>query len=165
MDRVADARAAVPLVVAELRRNFSHFGKVANLNKILQPPCNGLPRNTQAGRYRLLVVGGTSGERVDGAGTGQRRAHPARDPAQSPPGRHTLGRPHRGAEGNGFEGAALACSWVLAETGNFFLDHCYDDGSYDGFADPWEDDIVAEGTEEWRKAPFEPWGNDAGPVL
>ena len=51
-----------------------------------------------------------------------------------------------------FEGAAKACSWVLAETGNFFLDHNYEDGSYDGFADPWEDDIIAEGTEEWRKA-------------
>ena len=51
-----------------------------------------------------------------------------------------------------FEGAALACSWALAETGNFFLDHCYDDGSFDGFADPWEDEIIAEGTEEWRKA-------------
>ena len=55
-------------------------------------------------------------------------------------------------KGTRFEGAAQACSWVLAETGNFFLDHCYDDGSYDGFADPWEDDIIAEGTEEWRKA-------------
>ena len=51
-----------------------------------------------------------------------------------------------------FEGAAQAASWVLAETGNFFLDHNYDDGSYDGFCDPWEDDIIAEGTEEWRKA-------------
>ena len=51
-----------------------------------------------------------------------------------------------------FEGAALAASWVFAETGNWFLDHCYDDGSYDGFADPWEDEIIAEGTEEWRKA-------------
>ena len=40
------------------------------------------------------------------------------------------------------------CSWVLAETGNFFLDHTYEDGSYDGFADPWEDDIIQEGTEE-----------------
>ena len=55
-------------------------------------------------------------------------------------------------KGIGFEGAAQACSWVLAETGNFFLDHCYDDGSYDGFADPWEDDIIEGGTEEWRKA-------------
>ena len=55
-------------------------------------------------------------------------------------------------KGTRFEGAAQACSWVLAETGNFFLDHTYDDGSYDGFADPWEDDIIAEGTEEWRKA-------------
>ena len=51
-----------------------------------------------------------------------------------------------------FEGAAQACSWVLAETGNFFLDHTYEDGNYDGFADPWEDDIIREGTEEWRKA-------------
>ena len=55
-------------------------------------------------------------------------------------------------KGTRFEGAAQACSWVLAETGNFFLDHTYEDGSYDGFADPWEDDIIQEGTEEWRKA-------------
>ena len=33
-----------------------------------------------------------------------------------------------------------------------FLDHNYEDGSYDGFCDPWDDDIIAEGTEEWRKA-------------
>ena len=32
------------------------------------------------------------------------------------------------------------------------MDHIYEDGSYDGFADPWEDEIIAEGTEEWRKA-------------
>ena len=51
-----------------------------------------------------------------------------------------------------FEGAAKAASWVFAETGNFFLDHTYEDGSYDGFADPWEDEIIKEGTEEWRKA-------------
>ena len=51
-----------------------------------------------------------------------------------------------------FEGAAKAASWVFAETGNFFLDHSYKDGSYDGFCDPWEDEIIAEGTEEWRKA-------------
>ena len=55
-------------------------------------------------------------------------------------------------KGTKFEGAAQACSWVLAETGNWFLDHNFEDGSYDGFCDPWEDDIIAEGTEEWRKA-------------
>ena len=55
-------------------------------------------------------------------------------------------------EGTGFEGAAQACSWVFGETGNFFLDHNYDDGNYDGFSDPWEDEIIQEGTEEWRKA-------------
>ena len=52
----------------------------------------------------------------------------------------------------GFEGAAQAASWVFAETGNFFLDASYEDGNYDGFSDPWDDDIIKEGTEEWRKA-------------
>ena len=51
-----------------------------------------------------------------------------------------------------FEGAAQAASWVFAETGNFFLDACYDDGVYDGFADPWEDEIIEEGAKEWRRA-------------
>ena len=51
-----------------------------------------------------------------------------------------------------FEGAAQAASWVFAETGNFYLDHCFEDGSFDGFCDPWEDEIIAEGTEQWRKA-------------
>ena len=25
-------------------------------------------------------------------------------------------------------------------------------GSYDGFADPWEEEVIEAGTEEWRKA-------------
>ena len=54
--------------------------------------------------------------------------------------------------GTGFEGAAQACSWVWSETGNFFLDASYEDGEYDGFADPWDDDLIAQGTEEWRQA-------------
>ena len=53
--------------------------------------------------------------------------------------------------GTGFEGAAQACSWVWSETGNFFLDASYEDGEYDGF-DPWDDDLIAQGTEEWRQA-------------
>ena len=52
----------------------------------------------------------------------------------------------------GFKGAAQAASWMLAETGNFFLDYCFEDGSFDGFSDPWTDEVIAEGTEEWRKA-------------
>ena len=52
----------------------------------------------------------------------------------------------------GYQGAAQAVSWIRAETGNFFLDASYEDGSYDGFCDPWEEEIIAEGTEEWRKA-------------
>ena len=51
-----------------------------------------------------------------------------------------------------FWGAAQAAAWVRAETGNFFLDHSFEDGDYDGFSDPWEDEIIQEGTEEWRKA-------------
>ena len=52
----------------------------------------------------------------------------------------------------GSKGRRRRASWVLAETGNFFLDHTYEDGNYDGFSDPWDDDIINEGTEEWRKA-------------
>ena len=51
-----------------------------------------------------------------------------------------------------YQGAAQAAAWVRAETGNFFLDHSYEDGEYDGFCDPWEDEIIQEGTEEWGKA-------------
>ena len=51
-----------------------------------------------------------------------------------------------------FQGAAQAAAWVRAETGNFFLDHCFEDGDYDGFCDPWEEEIIRESTEEWRKA-------------
>ena len=51
-----------------------------------------------------------------------------------------------------FKGVAEAASWAFALTGNFFLDHSFDDGMYDGFIDPWEEEIIAEGTEEWQKA-------------
>ncbi len=51
-----------------------------------------------------------------------------------------------------YQGAAQAAAWVRAETGSFFLDHSFEDGDYDGFSDPWEDEIIQEGTEEWRKA-------------
>ena len=55
-------------------------------------------------------------------------------------------------KGTRFEGAAQAVGWVWAETGNLFLDNCYEDGAFDGFADPWDDEVIAEGTEEWRRA-------------
>ena len=51
-----------------------------------------------------------------------------------------------------YQAAAQAAAWVRAETGNFFLDHCYEDGEYEGFCDPWEEEVIQEGTEEWRKA-------------
>ena len=73
--------------------------------------------------------------------------------SEDPPGRHTSGRPHRGAQGDMVRGGgtgllpgssprpATSSSTTVTTT-----------GTYDGFADPWEDDIIAEGTEEWRKA-------------
>ena len=51
-----------------------------------------------------------------------------------------------------FEGAAQAASWIWAETGNFFLDACYDDGNYDGFSDPWEEELIEQGAQEWGQA-------------
>ena len=51
-----------------------------------------------------------------------------------------------------FQGAAQAAAWVWSQTGNFFLDHNYDDGNYDGFSDPWEEEIIAEGTQEWQRS-------------
>ena len=54
--------------------------------------------------------------------------------------------------GTRFEPAAQAGAWVFARTGNFFLDHSFEDDMYDGFADPWEDEVIAAGTDEWREA-------------
>ncbi|MDE0538702.1 MAG: hypothetical protein OXH94_08250 [Rhodospirillales bacterium] len=56
------------------------------------------------------------------------------------------------AAGTGYEVAAQAARWVWAETDVFFLDACYEDGMFDGFADPWDDDLIREGTAEWRRA-------------
>ena len=55
-------------------------------------------------------------------------------------------------EGTRFEAAAQAGAWVFARTGNFFLDHSFEDDMYDGFADPWDDEVIAAGTDEWREA-------------
>ncbi len=51
-----------------------------------------------------------------------------------------------------FEAAAKAAYWIWAETGNFFLDYCFEDGSFDGFCDPWEDEVIEEGTRQWKRA-------------
>ena len=54
--------------------------------------------------------------------------------------------------GTRFEAAAHTAAWVWAESGNFFLDGCYEDGTYDGFSDPWEEEIIEQGTKEWAEA-------------
>ena len=86
------------------------------------------------------------------AGVG-RRTHPARDIGEDPPGRHTPGRPHRRAEGDPFRGGGA--SLLLGHGRDRQLlprPHLRGRQSYDGFSDPWDDDIIQEGTEEWRKA-------------
>ena len=55
-------------------------------------------------------------------------------------------------KGTRFEGASHAAAWTWAETGNLFLDCSYEDGEYNGFSDPWEDEVIDQATEEWRKA-------------
>ena len=55
-------------------------------------------------------------------------------------------------KGTRFEGVAQAAAWTWSETGNFFLDNSYEDGAYDGFSDPWDDEVIAEATEEWQGA-------------
>lgn len=52
--------------------------------------------------------------------------------------------------GTRFEAAAWAVRWTRAETGNFFMDYSYDDGIE--ASDPWEDEIIERGTDEWRRA-------------
>ena len=53
--------------------------------------------------------------------------------------------------GTRFEGAVQAASWVWAESGNMFLDCSYEE-MYDGFADPWDDELIEQGTQEWGQA-------------
>ena len=55
-------------------------------------------------------------------------------------------------KGTRFEGASHAAAWTWAETGNLFLDCSYEDGEYNGFSDHWEDEVIDQATEEWRKA-------------
>ena len=55
-------------------------------------------------------------------------------------------------EGTRFEGAAKAAAWVWASTGNYLLDNCYEDGVYDGFSDPWDEDVIQAGVRAWREA-------------
>ena len=86
------------------------------------------------------------------AGVG-RRAHPASDPGANPPGRHTGRDPRRGGEGHEVRGGrprpppgssprrATSSSTPAMRTGPTTVS-----------ADPWDDDIIKEGTEEWRKA-------------
>ena len=52
----------------------------------------------------------------------------------------------------GADGKVLRATGVTRRRPTLLLDCNYDDGMYDGFADPWDDEVIAEGTEEWRKA-------------
>ncbi len=51
------------------------------------------------------------------------------------------------------EAAFLDAQWIYNETGNFFLDYnpTGEDG-FEGFSDPWDDEIIGTGIEEWAEA-------------
>ena len=51
-----------------------------------------------------------------------------------------------------FEAVAHAAQCVSAQTGNFFLDCNYEDGGYEGYADPWDEDWIQQATNEWNNA-------------
>ena len=55
-------------------------------------------------------------------------------------------------KGTRFEGAAGAGAWSGLRPAGFSSTYSYEDGFYDGFADAWEDEIIAEATREWAEA-------------
>ena len=54
-------------------------------------------------------------------------------------------------QGTRFEGGPRLLLGLESDR-QLLLDASYEDGEYDGFADPWDDDLIAQGTEEWRQA-------------
>ena len=63
-----------------------------------------------------------------------------------PEGRHTPGHAHRGAGGDAVRRGGAGREVGLGRgPGNFFLDASFDDGEYEGFSDPWDDDLIAQG--------------------
>ena len=77
---------------------------------------------------------------------------PQGDPATDSPGRHTAGGPDRGAEGDAVRGGGArqppGSSPRPATSSSTIPTRM---GTTTASADPWEDEIIAEGTEEWRK--------------
>ena len=83
----------------------------------------------------------------------RRPAHPPGDAGAGSPRRHCAGGPDRSRQGNRVPGRGPGRRLGPGPgTGNFFLDHNYEDGSYDGFADPWEEEIIQDATREWQQA-------------
>ena len=67
-----------------------------------------------------------------------------------PAGGIKVDRFRRALAGTQFEGAAMAAAWIWSETGLYFLDCNSDD--FDGFVDPWDEDVIELGTKEWARA-------------
>ena len=50
------------------------------------------------------------------------------------------------------EAVCLEARWMHSCTGNFFLDCTMDDGMFNGFSDPWDDDIIEDSQQQWKEA-------------
>ena len=100
-----------------MRGNFTDLGHLSKIGKILQPPCNGLLRNTQAVSYRLLdVAGQPQAERL----TLLRILGVLVDPSTPPayrPGRHTQDGREPCFERIVHEKAPSLASWGAARMG------------------------------------------------
>ena len=59
----------------------------------------------------------------------------------------------RAVKGTRFEALGQAAQWVWGESNNLFLDYSFEDGALEnGYADPWTDEVLAEGHGQWTPA-------------
>ena len=54
-------------------------------------------------------------------------------------------------KGTHLEAAHLAGRWIYGTTGTFFLDESFPE-EFNGYSDPWDDETIEYGTQEWQKA-------------
>ena len=50
------------------------------------------------------------------------------------------------------EAVHLEAMWMYSCTDNFFLDYTIDDEMFNGFSDPWDDDVIEDAQQRWKEA-------------
>ena len=76
---------------------------------------------------------------------------PAETLRRIPEGGIPLKRLEEAVRGTPMEAAHLAGRWIYGMTGTFFLDESFPE-EFNGYSDPWDDEIIEYGTQEWQKA-------------